>query len=190
MCYHKEEKFTSKELVKHYKIGFPEENVFEPRAEVNGFDHAVSPIITNQKPHEIQLCTWGLLPHWAKDLKLQNMTLNAKAESMHEKPSFKQYTDNRCLVPTSALYEWEHKGKVKEKNRITVDKYPIFSLAGLWNVCPHPITGEPFKTFTCVTLNGFVAILADDEAWMNDGKLLVNPNTIWTPLVAPQTSLF
>jgi putative SOS response-associated peptidase YedK len=190
MCYHKEQRFSSKDLVKHYKIGFPEANLFKPRIEVNGFDHALSPIITNDQPHQFQLYSWGLFPSWAKDLKLQNMKLNAKAESMHEKPSFKNYINNRCLVPATGLYEWEHKGKVKEKNLIKVHGKPIFSLAGLWNECLHPITGIPFKTFTCVTLNGFVAILEDENAWMQEGKLIVNPNTIWTPLVPPQLGLF
>jgi len=190
MCYHKEEMFSAKELVKKYKIDFPEGNNFEARKEVNGFDHALSPIITNEKPNQFQLYTWGLFPHWGKDLKLQNMTLNAKFESLTKKPSFKNYVENRCLVPATGLYEWEHKGKVKEKNLIKVENKPIFSLAGLWNTCPHPITGEPFQTFTCVTLNGFVAILEDEKAWMDRGELIVNPYTIWTPLVAPQLGLF
>lgn len=190
MCYHKEEMFTAKDLVKHYKIDFPEENQFKPRKEVNGFTHSLSPIVTSDNPNNLQLYTWGLFPHWAKDLKLQNMTLNAKAESIKTKPSFKKYVNNRCLVPATGLYEWENKGKVKEKNLIKIKDKPIFSLAGLWNVCPHPLTGELFKTFTCVTLNGFVAILEDEQAWMKKGELIVNPFTIWTPLVTPQLGLF
>jgi hypothetical protein len=46
------------------------------------------------------------------------------------------------------------------------------------------------NTFTAVTSNGFVAILDNEEAWLNEGKLLINTKTIWTSLVAPQLGLF
>ena len=190
MCYHKEEMHSAKALVKKYKIKFPEANLFQARKEVNGFEHLASPIITRQNPELLQLYYWGLFPHWAKDLKLQNNTLNAKFETLHQKPSFKNYLENRCLVPATGLYEWEQKGKVKEKNLIRVKNEDIFSLAGLWNICPHPITGKPFATFTCVTVDGFVAILQDEKGWLERGELTVNPNLIWTPLVAPQLGLF
>lgn len=190
MCYRTEQKFSAKELVERTKKKFPEEEQFEARDEVNGFDHELSPIITSAEPDWIQLYHWGLLPHWAKDTKIQNNTLNAKIETIHEKPSFRSYVNNRCLVPVSGLYEWLHKGKVLEKNLIKVKDQPIFSLAGLWNICPHPLTGEPYKSFTCVTNDGFVAILKDEQAWMEKGELLINEETIWIPLVNPQLDLF
>lgn len=190
MCYHKEEKFTAKEVKKHYNIHFPEEANFAPRAEVNGFNHEPSPIITRQAPGLIQLFNWGLFPSWSKDLNIQNYTLNAKAETLSEKRSFKDYLENRCLVPSTGLFEWETKGKVKEKNLIKAVNQPIFSLAGLWNSCEHPVTGQPFNTFTCVTLDGFVAILKDEKAWLNEGKIIVDQAIQWIPLVNPQLTFF
>lgn len=190
MCYHKEEKMSAKDLVKKFKKEFPQEAEFIPREEVNGFNHEKSPIITNAQPDLIQLFHWGLLPDWAKDLKIQNNTLNAKFETLNDKPSFRNYTQNRCLVPSTGLYEWVHKGKIAEKNLIKVDKQPLFSLAGLWNVCPHPLTGEPYASFTCVTFDGFVAILKDENAWLDNGELHIDEEITFTPLVNPQLDLF
>jgi putative SOS response-associated peptidase YedK len=190
MCYHTEHKATAKELKKQYKATFPEEEKFTTKEFVNGFEHPLCPIITRQNPAEIQLYNWGLLPNWSKDLKIQNNTLNAKIETIHEKPSFKNYFEQRCIIPVTGLYEWEHKGKIREKNLIKVENKPIFSLAGLWNICPNPLTGLPMNTFTAVTYDGFVAILENEEAWLSEGKLLINTKTIWTSLVAPQLGLF
>lgn len=190
MCYHTEHKATAKELKEQYKAKFPNSKAYKVKDFVNGFDHPLCPIITRQKQDEIQLFQWGLLPSWAKDLNIQNNTLNAKIETIHEKPSFKNYFEQRCIIPVTGLYEWEHKGKIREKNVIKVENKAIFSLAGLWNSCVHPETGDWIETFTAVTSDGFVAILEDESTWLNDGQLIVNPKTIWTPLVAPQLGLF
>lgn len=190
MCYHKEEMFSAKELLKKYQVPFPEAAAFEPRKEVNGFEHRKSPIVMGGSEPSISLFHWGLLPDWARDLKHTNNTLNAKFETLLEKPSFKPYVQNRCLVPSTGLYEWLDKGKVKEKNLIRVAESPIFSLAGLWNVCPHPLTGLPYASFTCVTNDGFVAILEDEEAWLKGGELHINERLLWTSLVDPQLDLF
>lgn len=190
MCYHTEHKASAKELKKQYEVEFPREDEFKTSDYVNGFDHPLCPIITSVNQHEIQLFSWGLVPNWAKDLKIQNNTLNARFETLTEKPSFKNYTSQRCIIPVTGLFEWEHKGKVREKNLIKVDKKPIFSLAGLWNSCPNPESDEIIESFTAVTFDGFVAILLDEKAWLNDGQLIINSNTIWTSLVPPQLGLF
>ncbi len=190
MCYHTEHKATAKELKKQFKAEFPKENDFKTSSFVNGFDHPLCPIITSKDQNTIQLFSWGLVPNWAKDLKIQNNTLNAKFETLTEKPSFKNYLSQRCIIPVTGLFEWEHKGSVREKNVIKLENKAIFSLAGLWNSCPNPETGALLETFTAVTYDGFVAILEDEKAWLNQGELQINPATTWTPLVAPQLGLF
>ncbi len=190
MCYHTEHKASPKEMKEQFNVSFPKENEFKINSFVNGFDHPLCPIITNNNQEEIQLFSWGLVPNWAKNLKIQNNTLNAKFESLREKPSFKNYTSQRCIIPVTGLFEWEHKGKVREKNLIKVENEVIFSLAGLWNSCQNPETGKIIESFTAVTYEGFVAILKNEKAWLNEGKLIINPNTIWTSLVSPQMGLF
>ena len=190
MCYHTEHKASPKEMKEQFKVSFPKENEFKMSSFVNGFEHPLCPIITNDNQQEIQLFSWGLVPNWAKDLKIQNSTLNAKFETLSEKPSFKNYISQRCIIPVTGLFEWEHKGKIREKNLIKVENKAIFSLAGLWNICPNPETGETIESFTAVTYDGFVAILQDEKAWLNNAQLFINSNTIWLPQVAPQMGLF
>ncbi len=190
MCYHTEHKASPKEMKEQFKVSFPKENEFKMSSFVNGFEHPLCPIITNDNQQEIQLFSWGLVPNWAKDLKIQNNTLNAKFETLSEKPSFKNYISQRCIIPVTGLFEWEHKGKIREKNLIKVENKAIFSLAGLWNVCPNPETGESIESFTAVTYDGFVAILQDEKAWLNNAQLFINSNIIWFPQDAPQMVLF
>lgn len=106
-----------------------------PRSfEFNGFDFPETPVILNRDAGIIQSCSWGLLPGWAKsDFKRAN-TLNARIETLAEKPSFRSYVGNRCLVLVDGFYEWQwldEKGKDKQKYEIGVGGAP-FALAGIW----------------------------------------------------------
>ncbi|OVE82805.1 hypothetical protein BVY03_00015, partial [bacterium K02(2017)] len=64
-------------------------------------------VITNQSPDQIQFYRWGFVPHWAKDIKIGFKMINARAETITEKPSFKKpFQTQRCLVLTDGFYEW------------------------------------------------------------------------------------
>jgi putative SOS response-associated peptidase YedK len=64
-------------------------------------------VITNENPEHLSLFRWGLIPSWAKDLSIGNKTINAKAETLFEKPSFRLPAQKRrCLVPADSFYEW------------------------------------------------------------------------------------
>ena len=120
----------------------------------NGFAHPQLPVITAQSPEKIQFYEWGLLPSWAKDKKFQASTLNARFESLHEKPSFRNILNNRCIIPAEAFVEWQWvdpKGKEKIKYLLKIDKNPIFAFAGLWSEWSEPTTGKLFPTFTIIT---------------------------------------
>jgi putative SOS response-associated peptidase YedK len=79
---------------------------------------------------------WGLIPHWAKDIKLGDKLANARAESIDEKPSFKHsFQNKRCLVLASGFYEWD---KNKIQHFIQIPSQKIFAFAGLWDTWINP----------------------------------------------------
>lgn len=126
---------------------------FEPIKEVNGFAHPFMPIIVDQRPDIITGANWGLLPTWAKDTSFQKNTLNARIETIEEKPSFRNSIKNRCLIPASNFYEWQWqdpKGKEKKKFSIGTDE-DLFAFAGLYSVWNNPQTGHPMLTYTILT---------------------------------------
>lgn len=120
----------------------------------NGFAHPRMPIITSNERDKIQFFEWGLLPRWAKDKKFQANTLNARLDTLGEKPSFKNVLMNRCLILAEGFVEWQWqdpKGKEKIKYLIEINENPIFAFAGLWSEWVDVISGEIIPTFTIIT---------------------------------------
>jgi putative SOS response-associated peptidase YedK len=126
---------------------------------------------------------WGLIPSWAKDPSIGNKMINARAETLAEKPSFKTaLLRRRCLIPADGFYEWkkegEGKGAKKQPMRIHLKSGEPFALAGLWDEWISP-DGSPLRTCTIITTspnplmspihNRMPAILRrDDEAdWLD-----------------------
>jgi len=112
--------------------------------------------MTNERPDQIQLCTWGLIPFWVKDQKtadeIRFQTMNARAESIFEKPSFRQSAvEKHCLVLTDGFFEWqEFKGK-KYPYYIRLKNHEPFALAGLWDSWMNKTTNEQIHTYTVIT---------------------------------------
>ena len=131
------------------------DNIEEYRPSVyNGFQHPKTPIITNQKTDTIQLYNWGLIPFWAKDDGIKKNTLNARMETIHEKPSFRNVVKNRCLILADGFYEWQwldEKGKKKQKYELTLPENQAFAFAGLWSEWVDKSTGEIRYTYTILT---------------------------------------
>ena len=76
---------------------------------------------------------WGLVPFWVKDLKMTSPMINARAETLLEKPSFKHaFKKRRCLVLATGFYEWKKEGKQKQPMFIHLKGHPVFAFAGLW----------------------------------------------------------
>ncbi|MCC6370217.1 MAG: SOS response-associated peptidase [Bacteroidia bacterium] len=131
----------------------------EPKYYVSGFTHPSLLIFTNQQPYTPQLFTWGLIPSWTKTLadgkKFWNNTLNARGETIFEKPSFKDSAKNkRCLIYIDAFYEHHHYNKQTYPFRIALKSGEPMSLAGLWQEWTDRSTGEILQTFSIVTTVG------------------------------------
>src|SRR5215510_6453481 len=102
---------------------------------------------------EMAGCKWGLIPYWAKDPKIGNNLINAKAETISEKPSFKQtFAKRRCLIPADGFFEWQKRGKAPSQPiYIRRRDSGLFAFAGLWEGWKTP-EGETLESCTIITV--------------------------------------
>lgn len=154
MCYHTEQTKLKLEVESRFKAKIKDVEKFKPTQHLNGFDFPLTPIIIDENPSEIVHYNWGLIPTWAKDDSIQKMTLNARIETVDEKPSFKNSVNKRCLVIANGFYEWQWhdtKGKNKTKFEIGIGNNNLFAFAGLYSQWTDKNTGEIKDTYTIVT---------------------------------------
>jgi len=95
--------------------------------------------------------TFGLIPHWAKDPKMGLHCLNARAETISEKPAFREsFKKRRCLVLADGFYEWDRSGKIKIPYLVRQKNEEPFAMAGFWETWKRP-DGREMKTFSIIT---------------------------------------
>lgn len=109
------------------------------------------PVISNDNPGLAAYYKWGLIPFWAKDAAIGNKLINARAETLLEKPAFKKSLQSkRCLVIADGFYEWQKNGKTKQPYRITLKDNGLFAFAGLWDEWKNE-QGNKIRSFTIIT---------------------------------------
>ncbi len=111
---------------------------------------------------ELVSLRWGLVPFWAKDPAIGNRMINARAETVAEKPAFRAaYRRRRCLVLADGFYEWRREGERKTPYFITLESGNPFALAGLWEHWEDKGSGEVIESATLITTaaNDFMAPL-------------------------------
>jgi len=111
---------------------------------------------------ELVALRWGLVPFWAKDPAIGNRMINARAETVAEKPAFRAaYRRRRCLVLADGFYEWHRQGQVKIPYYISLANEHPFAFAGLWEQWRDKEGGDTLQTVTLVTTeaNEFLAAL-------------------------------
>jgi len=95
------------------------------------------PSVRDQEGRQLVNLHWGLIPHWAKDKKLQ--PINARADTVATKPMFKDsFKHRRCLIPTNGYYEWKELTSGKQPYFIKVKNAELFSFAGIWSHWDSP----------------------------------------------------
>lgn len=108
-------------------------------------------LVTNQLPRKLELFKWGLIPAWAKDPKIGNSLINARGETVAEKPAFRAaFKRRRCLILADGFYEWKKDGKTKTPMYIQLKDGAPFALAGLWEVW-QAADGSSVPTCTIIT---------------------------------------
>lgn len=153
MCYHYKLEKTVRQIEESFEVKIPTEGDEIPTL-FNGFQHLYAPVITHDAVDQVQFYQWGLLPFWAKDFKIQHATLNARVETLKEKPSFRQVVHQRCLVIADGFIEWQWldpKGKQKQKYLIQLPDGALFGFAGLWSRWQSADTNQTIFTFTIIT---------------------------------------
>jgi putative SOS response-associated peptidase YedK len=143
-------------LVKRFSASFPEDVVFSRQYHASSFDLPKLPVITNDKPKQIQLFTWGLVPFWVKEGKtaeeVRLKTMNARAESIYEKPSFRHAAEHQhCLILADGFFEWQEYQRKNYPYYIRLKSYEPFAMAGLWDRWKNPQTAEEIHTYTVIT---------------------------------------
>ena len=129
-------RFTRKENMQHLTevLGLPIPPPLAPR-----YNIAPSQLVACVRTHPETLdrewveLQWGLVPSWAKDASIGHKLINARGETVAEKPSFrKAFKHQRCLVVADGFYEWNREGKMKQPYYIRFEDHRPFAFAGLW----------------------------------------------------------
>jgi putative SOS response-associated peptidase YedK len=130
---------------------------------------------------EVALLRWGLVPFWAKDLKVGTSMINARSEGLEAKPAFREAVkQRRCIVPATGFFEWQGEPGRKQPHAITLPGQALFAFAGLWERWKGN-GGEPVETFTIVTTDANPAV-----ARIHDRMPVILPmDAVQTWLTAP-----
>lgn len=120
------------------------------------------PVVVDRAPRKLVALRWGLVPFWAKDPSIGSRMINARAESVADKPAFKRlFASRRCLVAADGFYEWRRDGEGKKPKKtpvhIRLASGRPFTFAGLWDAWKQP-DGTPLRTFTIITTRASASI--------------------------------
>ncbi|MFW6050883.1 MAG: SOS response-associated peptidase [Myxococcota bacterium] len=108
-------------------------------------------VVTNRAPRRVRLHRFGLVPHWAKDPSVGNRMINARRESLADKPAFRDaYAHRRCLVLADGFYEWRRQEGRKQPYFIHFPEKRPFGFAGLWALWRAP-DGQTIPSCAIVT---------------------------------------
>ncbi|MBA3530657.1 MAG: SOS response-associated peptidase [Ardenticatenales bacterium] len=135
-------------------------------------------VVTDPALRKVEMFRWGLIPSWAKDPSIANKLINARAETVTEKPSFRTaFAKRRCLVIADGFYEWQKRSKAQGGSQpyyFQLDSHDPFAFAGLWELWRDP-EGEVVHSCTLITCaaNDLVApvharmpvILGEESLW-------------------------
>lgn len=129
---------------------------WEPVYHADGFRFLRMPVITMEDPAHIHTYHWGLVPHWTRSHeeadKLRAQTLNARSETVFEKPSFRSSVrHHRCLVITDGFFEWMDFRKKKYPHYVYMNHHGIFCFGGLYASWTDKDTGEILHTYSILT---------------------------------------
>jgi putative SOS response-associated peptidase YedK len=174
---------TNPEQLRAAFFGFTIPDELEPRYNIAPSQPVA--VIPNDGKNQLDFFVWGLVPSWAKDPAIGNKMINARAETLSEKPSFRNaFRRRRCLIPADGFFEWRQEPGAKRKTPmyIRLKSSQPFAFAGLWELWSSPdgskilscsiITTQPNSLMQDIH-NRMPVILPEEafKAWLEPGEV-------------------
>lgn len=190
---------TPDQLALHFDATLPQD--FSPR--FNAAPTQQLPVLLNKDPHQFEMLRWGLVPSWSKGIDNKYSMINARSETLTEKPSFKKALEQRrCIVPADSFYEWKKLDDgTKQPMRITLKDEDLFAFAGLWDTWKSP-DGGIIRSFTIITteandlmkpIHNRMPVILSREAekrWLDDQTDLSGLTTLLRPFSPEQMKVY
>ncbi|MBY6438212.1 SOS response-associated peptidase [Rhodococcus kroppenstedtii] len=141
-------------------------------------------VLDRDDDRQLRTVRWGLVPSWAKDKKIASRLINARSETVTEKPAFrKAAAKRRCLIPADGYYEWEKREGVKVPHFLHTDG--VLAMAGLYELWPDPSLDDddPNKWFWSTTV--LTTTATDTLGHIHDRSPVVVPDDLWSAWLDP-----
>ena len=161
------------DLVSYFEVEDPPEEELAPSWNVAPTDPVYAVVQSREGVRQLRVLRWGLVPSWSKDAKGAARMINARSESVRDKPAFrKAWTSRRCLVPADGYYEWKQEGTVKQPYYLSTPD-PL-AMAGLYEHWKNP-DGEWLSTCTVITTTA-----PDELGEIHDRTPMTVPREHWS----------
>ena len=141
-------------------------------------------VLDRDDDRQLRTVRWGLVPSWAKDKKIASRLINARSETVTEKPAFrKAAAKRRCLIPADGYYEWEKREGAKVPHFLHTDG--VLAMAGLYELWPDPSLDDddPNKWFWSTTV--LTTTATDTLGHIHDRSPVVVPDDMWSAWLDP-----
>lgn len=178
--------------------GIPEE--YKPRYNIAPTQDVA--VVRDNKAKQVELFKWGLIPSWAKDTTIGTRLINARSETIQEKPSFKSpFARRRNLILTSGFYEWRMQGGTKMPVFIYLNAQKVFAFAALWEEWLSP-DGNRILSTTIITcpandligeFHDRMPVILDKKSmwkWIDPNRSLHEAQQLLAPYPADRMSLY
>ena len=185
---------SSTKLTLKQRFELAQQSEFSPRYNLAPTQAGAVIRLAEDGSRSLKPMRWGLIPAWAKDASVGPKLINARAETLAEKPSFRQaLRQRRCLVPMDGWFEWKRAGRLRRPYFIHAEDGLPFAVAGLWEQWLNP-SHELIESYTVITVpatpslagihDRMPAVLAPGvwSAWLDSG---VQDPARLTPLLQP-----
>ncbi|MFW6375607.1 MAG: SOS response-associated peptidase [Thermoplasmatota archaeon] len=156
MCFNYSINKDSDYIQNRFDAEFEDPDQFERIYHVSAFNAPRLPVINNKSPDKIKFFQWGLIPFWVKNRDqaedIRTKTINARAETLFEKPSFREpIRKRRCLVIMDGFFEWREVGGQNYPHYIKMKDDRAFAVAGIWDAWDENETGTVRNTYSIIT---------------------------------------
>lgn len=151
MCGRFTNRAKPEQIKTEFKVGRLNPDIYKER--YNIAPTQMIDVVVQTDERELSQFKWGLVPSWAKDADIGNRMINARAETLTEKPSFRDaFKKRRCIIPASGFYEWQKKGSgAKQPYYFYLKEKEVFGFAGLYEEWIDKESGDVLETCTIIT---------------------------------------